>query len=425
MTRNLQYKLPKDLDPKDMAEAWQDAGYNDIETARRLGCDRTAWREWRLKRGWKKPKPGDTKVVLAAPVAPPPKTEPPKPAPPAADVSVLLAENARLQKETHRLKGLRDIYERIVSAQIIAAEPVPIPRHVSPKGQHQEHVAYALIGDLQTGLRVTPSDTGGLETYGEATMQERLARYKSAVAVLLGDYRRSFPLRRACVAVGGDVVEGGRNYPGQQLQVWADNTGQVIAAATILADLARFWASQCEQVDVRAVPGNHGTEADTGLVLDYLAYYMAREMTRGQENLHWIISDAPFMAWDEEGGWLYAMAHGDKIQRNMSLPYYGIDRARKGYIEMAGVVFDTIFLFHHHESADREAQWMVNGTWVAATKYTVGTLRTSNRPNQWLLIHHPRVGITHQNRIWLADRPRLADADATGTRTPYLKEAVG
>jgi hypothetical protein len=146
-------------------------------------------------------------------------------------------------------------------------------------------------------------------------------------------------------------------------------------------------------------------------------------LLRDQENVNMVLTESPFAGFVLPGtthDWRFLLAHGDKIPRYFSIPWYGIERAAQRWSSLTKIPWDTIFLGHHHQYAEIEGTKFINGTWVGATDLSVGSMRAANRPTQWVLFHHPEVGWTSRWPVYMAPEPRLGgEPDEMGMLTPY------
>ncbi len=112
---------------------------------------------------------------------------------------------------------------------------------------------------------------------------------------------------------------------------------------------------------------------------------------------------------DEPGGRRHLLLHGDGIRGNLSIPYYGVDRAVREWAQTIGAAADYVHLGHFHRSAQIQTppgQVPVSGSWVGAKPYALRQFREAILPRQNLYLFD-RSGPACTYTLRLSERPVL------------------
>lgn len=332
---------------------------------------------------------------------------------------------ALLRKDVVRLEDFRALFEHIVTGSCAALRPIIYkpPKKVI-RGTRLAETCTLLVSDMHGGQAVRLEDTGGLNEFTWDILLERVEAWKIHVLDCLDVVRRGgIAVNRCVINVLGDMNTGEDVFFKQPFSLDRRLMDQIIDGAAVLANMVQVMAATFEEVVLHAVPGNHGNTRTTSLNADYMLYFIAAALLRDQANVKFYFTESPFMAYVEPGidgkDWRYLLAHGDRIKAWNRIPYYGLDRARQEYVDMTKTIWDTIFIGHHHRSAEIEGNRIINGSFTGGDEFSVHTLRAASRPSQWMLMHHPKIGWTSQWRIYLAEEPHLGEPDKSGVITPY------
>jgi hypothetical protein len=319
-----------------------------------------------------------------------------------------------LEGELARVRDLRAAFEEVVRREAAALPPMPAwrPQKRSSRGKREPLVAMLDNADMHVGELVTPEETGGLNSYDLEECRRRAARLVEGALMAL----REHPVRVLYINILGDVVTGERIYPGQPWRIDAPLLQQVFEAEEILLGVVASLAKAVPQVRVVTVAGNHGRLGKPGEYhpatnMDTLVYILLAKRLSQQRRVSVEVGDAPWALYavPELGGQAHLLLHGEGIRTNLSIPYYGLDRATREWGQTIGQAIDYVHLGHFHRAAQIQTppgEQLVSGSWVGATPYTLRQFREAVVPRQHLYIFDAG-GLRCSYRIDLAPRARL------------------
>jgi len=344
----------------------------------------------------------------------------------AEDVGILKRQVAHFRRVTQRLEGQlqdRAWLREEVAGQIAALEPVSVPR-IEGKGAYSEQVACLLFSDAHFGLNVPQGQLGVFGQYSSAMAEERTIYVFRTFARLA--HQQSFPVRKAKVYLLGDNVEHSYMRPSQPKQIDAHVVKQSIECSNVLGHCLRFLAGEFEEVEVEAVPGNHGrTTQKAGENLpdetyDHLIYFVLQHMLRDQENVRITAHDAWYFV-DRVLGYKILGMHGEDAISWAGIPWYGIKRLVKDYflmltrqsvddmreldpeMEMALGTFleelhtpDFVIIGHFHNPFTWDlmgVEVIANGALSGVSLYSAKRLHKLTPPSQTMFWVHPEHGV--------------------------------
>ena len=333
----------------------------------------------------------------------------------------LLAQLEQARAENERLS---DVYHQIESTFSVVNTWEPVKPATLPKpSSADEHVAFFLLSDSQIGSNVIKHRTGGIESFNRDIFDVRVERYKDAVtSIFPHNLCKSFPVRKACVFLAGDIIEGEGIYPLQEANLDLLLMQQIMHAikkyGEILLHLCRLFP---DGVSVYCVYGNHGRARSLTINFDLMCYLMLQQILGDQPNIDFFISgcsylicslapdiidiDTPDKDWPEH---IYGLIHGNQIKRYMDTPAYGFNRAVRRFQDMASLTLDSMFAGHHHQRATGyDGKWYINGSWVGGTDYSTEWLQAASQPCQLSWVWHPQWGLAYEIPIFLDEKPRL------------------
>ena len=338
----------------------------------------------------------------------------------AADAKLL-----KLQGENVHLREERNDYKRQLKAAaktqgIFAAVVEEMDRIVKPmtalpparpfkvgavQGEIHEHLVMHL-SDGHHDQIVTPSDTGGLETYDFPISMCRAERYVDTVIkwtqqTLAPQFR--FPT--LTVLAYGDHTSG--EIHGHTSRSYFRNAFKNSFAIGQLHSLMfRDLAPYFDQVNVVYVPGNHGrrsTKKDYHGAhdnWDYLIAKTAEMYCRDLDNVDFAIPNS-FSANVDIGGVGFCVFHGDDIRSSLGIPWYGLEKRRHKIQALNSVQKGTPVRYHccghfHRPGSTTElnGEMLINGAWVGSDAYAFNAFGGWTEPSQ--LIHgvNQEYGIT-------------------------------
>jgi len=341
------------------------------------------------------------------------------PTAPAEAIRELRVQLERAHQRSKRTAAWEEIFRRTVEDCLTSFQPVEIPQ-VRPTPASKDRLpelAVPIVSDMHTGAFHTPEETAGLTQFNQSILLDEVRRWKTNLSDCLAVVRSGVHVSRCLMLWLGDMVTGEDIYPKQLAEIDAKLMDQIILTAYILADMVLHCAKTFEKVEIIAVEGNHGRTQTTTLSIDRLVYIIVQLLLRGQKNVTLHLSQSPFVAFSEPSvdrsePWNYLVSHGQDVKAWNRIPYYGLDRARAEWIDLTGLVYDSVIVGHHHRYAET-AGWIMNGTWVPGSKYSVSKMRAASQATQGLLFHNPKIGWTSRWPLYLTERPRYPRVDVT------------
>ncbi|MBU2060059.1 MAG: hypothetical protein KKB38_20305, partial [Gammaproteobacteria bacterium] len=277
----------------------------------------------------------------------------------------------------------------------------------------------------------------GLGRYDFELCKERMDVLREAVFSICDSQQAGgIPLPKLVINLLGDIVTNEDIYLGQGRDIDRILVDQIVQLASELSQRVLYPLCQYfPKVECNAVWGNHGRIGQKGHYhqrtnADYLLYHFIRQTMAHIENFTMRISLSSFMGYvlPEDPERPHLIAHGDKIKRYMSIPWYGMERWEMRMVGLTQVPWAFTHLGHHHQKANIDGphgERLMNGSWVGASDYSVEQLQVGGQPKQNLIGLHPEYGLTWQYPIYLSkERPRLELDKETGLYTPIWQEEV-
>lgn len=280
--------------------------------------------------------------------------------------------------------------------------PVPVPVKDSRKGAE---AALWHMTDWQ-GAKVTTS-------YNSDVMRERVMLFCEKAARITNIQRADHPVNHCVIALGGDMVEGLFNFPGQAFEIDSTIFAQFVSISRLEVDVVRYALSVYETVEVVAEWGNHGrigSKRDTvprSDNIDRMTYELARQLLAGESRLKW--NDCPEdVQRIEIGNYRALLMHGDEVGRNgFASPntiVQHVNRWRSGAYPWA---FRDVYVGHYHthnewSMANGEGSVYQTGSTESDNRYAGVMLASSAKPSQRVHFIDPEVGrVTASYKVWL------------------------
>lgn len=329
---------------------------------------------------------------------------------------------ARYEKQLTNRDWLRDEVASLVSV----LKPVPIAPMRSD-GKMHEQVGVLLYSDAHFGLEVPPGQLGVFGEYNSDMAEARTIHTFRTFAHLC--HMRPFPVNKVKVYLLGDNVENINMRPAQAKQTDAHVVKQTIRFANVGAHALRLLCEEFAEVEVEAVPGNHGRttkKAGDNLpdeTFDHLAYYMIQLALKDQANFKINIHEAWYFI-DQIFSWKFLGLHGEDVLSWAGIPFYGIERAVKNYYMMLGMVTkeslrnmdptaslavdqvlslldlpDYVTIGHFHNPMIWNimgVEVLANGTLAGVSLYGAKKLRRLSKPSQQVFWVHPEHGVSER-----------------------------
>lgn len=333
-----------------------------------------------------------------------------------AEVSHLQDELSQAKKRAKATTKERGLFKAI--AQELESRVVPfasLPSALDKKRKTkpiQEHVVMHL-SDGHHDQVITREESGGLEEYDFLISCARAERYVNTVIEWTQDTiasRFHFPVLH--IFAYGDHSSGEihghaqRSYYRNQIK----NSHAIgILHALMFRDLAPYF----EQVNVIYLSGNHGRRSKEKDYhgaqnnWDYLIAEFAKCYCRDLGNVYFTIPNA-FSVNVMVNGVGFNLSHGDDVNGNLGIPFYGMVRRQKGLVALGAATgaprVRYYVMGHHHVAAtlsDIDGELLVNGAWPATDAYVLNRFAGYREPAQWFHGVNPKHGITWRMNVKL------------------------
>ena len=333
----------------------------------------------------------------------------------AATVDELRRTIARISRQLQKAKHSGDeLVEAVYRASRDAASGLTIPTVTAPKvdkRRKDEQVAVAVLSDWQLG-KLTPG-------YDSPMCEERIELYADKLTTIVETHRPAFPIKELRVYLLGDIVEGELIFPGQAHLIDSSLYQQMtVDGPRILCNFLRRMLTVFEKVHVVGVIGNHGSlggrarkDYNGESNADRMLYNICRQIMEGQERLTWFVpwekNERAWYAVDRIGDHGFLLAHGDQIRGGGfgGFPFYGLAKKTWGWA-VGGVDedFNEVLIGHWHQPTRVTLNTItarVNGSTESHNTYAQEQLSAVGRPSQWLLMVHPKHGVSAEYCVYL------------------------
>lgn len=351
--------------------------------------------------------------------------------------AIIVRENKRLRKEIQHLRATNELMIEAMEESIVRLPAFTPPKpHIPKSGERKVQTGMLDISDVHGGELVRPEDTAGLGGYDFKTCKACMDTLRESILSISDDVRAAkIPFPKLVINFLGDIVTGADIYMGQARDIDRILVDQIVQLADELSRRVLYpFCQSFPEVIGNAVYGNHGRIGRRGTHhkrtnADYLLYHFIRQTMQHVENFKMRISLGSFMGYvlKEDPTRPHLIAHGDKIKRYMSIPYYGLDRWDARMVSLTQVPWAFTHLGHHHRKASIDAphgERIMNGSWVGASEFSVDVLQEGNQPKQFFMGLSPEWGKTFSYDIYLEKGRRKLEVDERGLFTPIWEEDV-
>jgi hypothetical protein len=296
-------------------------------------------------------------------------------------------------------------------------------------------VTNCLLGDWQIGECFKSGDVLGMWEYNSKIIPQKVDRWIEHFHKIQDALDTGYMPSRIVIDLLGDFIEGIDIYPGQQRYLDLEPFDAMYMACD---ELARVIGSVAERypdipIDIFCVYGNHGRTNKNHHKrsnFDYAVYRNLQRMFlpwRGSkpcEGVNIYVSTGEGLIYEipEFPGKRHLIFHGDSIRSHLQFPYYGLDRAIGQFAELTGrpPKYTKIGHFHRPSEGGKSGygKWIVNGSFVGASPFSVGQMRSGSGASQSLFTISAGK-IINRADIFLDDEIEIAP-DANGICTPVL-----
>ena len=310
----------------------------------------------------------------------------------------------------------------------VLSERVPLPKvpkkilatKTKDMGFDTEQHAVACFSDYHYGSLVDPVVTGGIGGYNCAIARHRLAAWRDGVLRFTQMMTTTIKIPVLHILALGDDMEGnGHMFGTQAMQMEISPYFQFLGFVADMTDTIVDLLVRFDKIHVYKVFGNHGRMAGSkkdafdpdNIELMAWQTIAARVELAAPGKVTFDISAAFFMIADILGSSFY-IRHGDGV--NLHSTYTGVVENKLAMNSIVGEVLNYMVLGHHHTASEREEEIdgavISNGCFVGPSLLALKMRKPrANRPSQEMFFVHPRHGITHRQRIYLAGVDEVRD----------------
>lgn len=336
-----------------------------------------------------------------------------------AEVSHLLAERDHARRAAKAGAKEHGLFRAIVAELDNRISPfVPLPKASTfrlPKGAISES-AVMHISDGHHDQTISLEESSGLEQYNFPISCRRAENYVDTFLRWTQKILKpTFHFPELFVFAYGDHTSGeihgsvSRSY---FLNQFKNCLGIGQLHAMMYRDLAAYFKS----VNVIYLPGNHGRRSQKKDYhgahdnWDYLIAKIAELHCRDMRNVSFLVPNA-FSCNVAVNGVGFNLSHGDDVNSNGGIPFYGMVRRQKNLMALSAIQGGPRIRYfcmgHHHVEAslaDLDGELIVNGAWPGTDSYCFNRFAGYREPSQ--LIHgvNPKHGITWRMNVHLRSK---------------------
>lgn len=364
-----------------------------------------------------------------------------------ADTASLQVKHWKAMAETLAQKlANRQWFEELVLRAAKVLPPIT-PLSFKTRGKRRNsQTAVLVIGDLQRGYGVEPEvllPGGGVDPgteilrYNPEVTDRRLKEVFRVWLEIVTDVRQASPVDEGVVVSVGDMVDHSGLRQGQERRLADPNViSQSLGCYEVLLECLMGAAEQFKSLRFIGVPGNHGRVIPKWGVsqatenFDYMIYRLLEASFRESPHVSFEIPASWYHVFEMcDSKWRALVFHGDEVRNYLGFPWYGADRAIKGYQGMMWwitkqramglqpgqelsaqeflnilAMFDMAIFGHFHTSAtwvSAAVEKMAVGSLVAASEFGARKFHEISTPSQLCAFVHPEHGLRSISRIKL------------------------
>jgi len=252
-------------------------------------------------------------------------------------------------------------------------------------GQTPE-VAVWHIGDFHVGKKETD----------ERTFPERMKRIRERLVELRDRIFGKHDIHRLVVAMTGDMVDGQGVYPSQAYnQSIGDARQQSVVCGDVLAELFGSLRGVYGEVEIAAVPGNHGVAkfAADGQNWDIAAYDRIADKLAGRVRLTYHPADPWLLSYPITPTWRAMLYHGHKLGKTQTsvhkrMAQWATTQQFAGYTYLLSGHLHTMEYYELNSK-----RFFRTGTMLTDDPYA-REFGYESATRSWLFLAHPRRPVT-------------------------------
>lgn len=273
-----------------------------------------------------------------------------------------------------------------------------------------EETAIAVLSDWQLGKKT--------QSYSSDICKRRIKLYCQKVQRLVELQRLDHPVKKLALFLLGDMIEGELIFPGQAHEIDSSLYRQVsIDGPEIIMGVIEWASSFFEEVEIWAVPGNHGylggrsrREMHPESNADRMLYQFALQLTKaaGLENVTWHVTENWFDVAELGEGCRFFLLHGEDVRGYQGIPWYGWTRKVMGVGSLERIwpemSYDHMIAGHFHTPVSiyiNGRRLWINASTESHNPFAARQLSAAGEPAQWLLFAKPGKGVTAEYLVQL------------------------
>jgi len=329
----------------------------------------------------------------------------------------------------------REWLRQEVAGQISVQEPVEVTPPVYTGPDKQLQTAVLEISDVHYGLKVGAGILGPLFTGYDINTAEACVLHTFKTFARMA-HQQSFPVNKAVIYAIGDLIEHSHMRTSQAQYTAIHVVKQTTGMANILVPCVQMLCQEFEEVEVHAIPGNHGrTTQKAGdnapdETFEHLMHYLVKASLGDQPNLTYTVYDTWYFL-NSIYGYKFLGLHGDDCRGWAGVPFYGIQRMIKDYVMLGAMTSkqtlrrmhmsdtmtveqvlemlhtpDYTCLGHFHNPmlwAMMGVEVLANGAMCGSSIYSAKRLHTATPPVQNMFFVHPDHGVGFRLPINLSE----------------------
>ena len=284
---------------------------------------------------------------------------------------------------------------RAIEEAVANTVPLPLPAEfgtansrLAQKDDKPHHRHAALWSDWHLGETVDLHQMNGINEYNVGIAVDRVGKL---VGAMLSFKSVSPALTGLDVWMMGDMASGKIHRLEETNEIPAAE--QYVKAGYLIADALRRLAPHYPDIYVGGIVGNHPraendpASKDAYNSGDWIAYEMARALTKDLENVSWEIPRGGMIV-REFAGKNFLLWHGDGIKGNVTgVPWVALTRrvnALKETYAAMGTRIDYLAVGHFHQRSIVPGLYM-NGSLIGANQYGVKNYGGGEPPKQVII----------------------------------------
>lgn len=328
-----------------------------------------------------------------------------------ADVRVqqLLKENAGLRKQLASKDAKTEIIKDVIAG--VYAVPSGLMNLATPKrAGTEDETAVLHITDMHYGKRTVSFDAD--------VCVRRVTQLCDAVEQIVTLRRKAAKINRLVLLLGGDMVEGQDIFPHQAWETDVDAVRQIIKDGPELMASAILRLGQVfPEVDIHAVPGNHGRLSKTGSPSfngDSIFYEITRLLVSQAKSKSQLTWNLPLDRDPNNQWWARADVYGHGIVvihgdlkgpgNQLGYPWYSLGRRVPQWGAVFPQEFEYLYVGHNHTWASFEAAGkmvLATGSIESDNAHAAKNFAALGQPHQRLGFYNKKYGLLPDHKIYL------------------------